>query len=224
MIKFEQKQWVASVLKKLWDSLGDGSSDAQRRLGRQGNYQELMKRLKDKTDRLKQLLSDLNDHVDADTVSEWEKKRQQALEELRGAMSKAETFIDQVKEVKNQASEAGKVVRAAEAYQVKKISDALQDEPGSFGTVFAKAVAPLLRKPDNQSCIVAELAQMDYSKPMVLHTNSTAGGQVCRALESYIEKSDMKLEDRVAGITNYIKVSEKKKWLPGDRREWSWRS
>jgi len=188
VVKFEQKQWAGAVLKKLWDSLGDGSSDAQRRLGKQGNYQELMQRLKAKTDRLKQLLTDLLENVDADTVSEWENKRQQALDELKVAISKAETFIDQVKEVKNQASEAGKVVRAAEAYQVKKIADQLLDEPGSFGSIFSKALAPLLRKPMDPNIIVAELAQMDYSKPMVLHTNSTAGGQVCQGLETYIEK------------------------------------
>ena len=193
--KVDQKSWLGAVLKKLWDSLGDGSSDYQRRLGKHGNYEELQKRLKEKTDQLRDLKTELFDHVDADTVKEWETKRKQALDELNVAVAKTEKFIGEVKEVRNQSSEAGRVARAAESYQVKKLGDSLTDEPGSLGNTFAKTVASLLRKSMEQDFIVTEEGKMDYLKPMVFQSHSTAGGKVHGILDSYIAKSTMKLED-----------------------------
>ena len=54
---------------------------------------------------MKELRTELNDSVDADNIKEWEAKKEQAVEDLQVTVNKADKFIEQVKEVRNQNSE-----------------------------------------------------------------------------------------------------------------------
>ena len=146
------KSFIGATLKKAWDIL---RIEHQGQLTRQGNYSELQDRITAKVNALKELRDELQ-ASDANTLGEWDTRFRNIIEEFEAACQRADTFLEAVKEMKNQVAEESRTAKAAEAYQLKILAEALEDGPPatSFGSFFSKAAASLLRNSHEQSFIV----------------------------------------------------------------------
>ena len=116
------------------------------------------------------------------------------------------------KEMKNQVAEEGRTARAAEAYQVKIVAEALEDGPPatSFGSFFSKAAASLLRNSHEQSFIVDDPKNLNFSEPMVFQQHSDLGSKVHGVIQKYQGESEITVAEKVQALTEYLANNEKK--------------
>ena len=202
------KSFIGATLKKAWESL---RLEHQGQLTRQGNYSELQDRITAKVNALKELRDELK-ATDASTLAEWDTRFRNIIEEFEAACQRADSFLEAVKEMKNQVAEESRTAKAAEAYQLKILAEALEDGPPatSFGSFFSKAAASLLRNSHEQSFIVDDPKDLNFSEPMVFQQQSDLGSKVHGVIEKYQGESEITVAEKVQALTEYLANNEKK--------------
>ena len=198
IMKTETKTWIGTDLAKRWADLDPG---AQAVLLKQGNHDQVQLQMKTKVTSLKNLRQELLSAVDASSVEDWIARRNQTMSEYEAACIKAETFMEQVKELRSQNVEVLRIQKAAESYQKKKLAGLL--EHGGFGNQFSKAVAELLRT-ESAVVVVREPGQVAWSEPMIFEPTADIGAKLGKGLDDYMRCSTSTVASKVKAVQVYL--------------------